>query len=562
MRPADLDHFQGQAPAAAAVMERADVQPGAAPAAGARIAELRALALTGLSRMYDSGAGRFVFRLRKSPEGILREGLSDRYTAITAIGLAHEAPDAVRQILGGDSLSALMERLIARRGRHRQPRRPGTHRLGRTCGRLLHRPRSGAESSSSIRSADRIRPSKWRGRFPPQPWIRRLRPPPSQSAWPSGCNRPTRPTPDSSPITSAITPRGQRGHVTCFADLVYPTLALAQFGIARRDHDSIRCAAQSADRMCRNQGPAGQWWWHFDYRTGRVLEGYPVYAVHQTSMAPMALLAAADAADTNYDEAIARGLDWLSSSPELEGRSLIDRGEGLIWRKVARREPAKLSRYVQAAVSRVSPNLRAPAFFPADGDRLRGPAVSPRLDSVRVAARQAPSSPGRHRMTQHDTRVCSACRSRRSPWTRRSASSKRPSSTRRPLQIGVVNAAKLVNMRRDTELRADVLSSDLVLADGMAVVWASRLLGRAAARTGGRDRPDDGHAGPRERRRIPGLLPRGHAGGAGRRVWDASSANTRALPSPARITATSRKRKRAPWPPISKQRALISCSSP
>jgi N-acetylglucosaminyldiphosphoundecaprenol N-acetyl-beta-D-mannosaminyltransferase len=49
--------------------------------------------------------------------------------------------------------------------------------------------------------------------------------------------------------------------------------------------------------------------------------------------------------------------------------------------------------------------------------------------------------------------------------------------TRRPLQIGVVNAAKLVNMRRDAELRADVLSSDLVLADGMAVVWASRALG-------------------------------------------------------------------------------------
>jgi N-acetylglucosaminyldiphosphoundecaprenol N-acetyl-beta-D-mannosaminyltransferase len=49
---------------------------------------------------------------------------------------------------------------------------------------------------------------------------------------------------------------------------------------------------------------------------------------------------------------------------------------------------------------------------------------------------------------------------------------------RRPLQIGVVNAAKLVNMRRDEELRTDVLSSDLVLADGMAVVWASRILGR------------------------------------------------------------------------------------
>ncbi len=47
------------------------------------------------------------------------------------------------------------------------------------------------------------------------------------------------------------------------------------------------------------------------------------------------------------------------------------------------------------------------------------------------------------------------------------------------LHIGVVNAAKLVNMRRDSELRADVLSSDLILADGMAVVWASRVLRRS-----------------------------------------------------------------------------------
>jgi len=46
------------------------------------------------------------------------------------------------------------------------------------------------------------------------------------------------------------------------------------------------------------------------------------------------------------------------------------------------------------------------------------------------------------------------------------------------LQIGVVNAAKLVHMRHDPLLRADVLSCDLVLADGVPVVWASRLLGR------------------------------------------------------------------------------------
>jgi N-acetylglucosaminyldiphosphoundecaprenol N-acetyl-beta-D-mannosaminyltransferase len=46
------------------------------------------------------------------------------------------------------------------------------------------------------------------------------------------------------------------------------------------------------------------------------------------------------------------------------------------------------------------------------------------------------------------------------------------------LQISMVNAAKLVYMRRDPNLRADVLSCELILADGVPVVWASRLLGR------------------------------------------------------------------------------------
>ncbi|MEP6915774.1 MAG: WecB/TagA/CpsF family glycosyltransferase [Acidobacteriota bacterium] len=49
---------------------------------------------------------------------------------------------------------------------------------------------------------------------------------------------------------------------------------------------------------------------------------------------------------------------------------------------------------------------------------------------------------------------------------------------RAPLQIGVVNAAKLVKMRRSEQLTRDMLDCDLVLADGMGVVWASRILKR------------------------------------------------------------------------------------
>jgi N-acetylglucosaminyldiphosphoundecaprenol N-acetyl-beta-D-mannosaminyltransferase len=44
------------------------------------------------------------------------------------------------------------------------------------------------------------------------------------------------------------------------------------------------------------------------------------------------------------------------------------------------------------------------------------------------------------------------------------------------LDIGVVNAAKLVLMRHDEWLRRAVLDADLILPDGQSVVWASRLL--------------------------------------------------------------------------------------
>jgi N-acetylglucosaminyldiphosphoundecaprenol N-acetyl-beta-D-mannosaminyltransferase len=46
------------------------------------------------------------------------------------------------------------------------------------------------------------------------------------------------------------------------------------------------------------------------------------------------------------------------------------------------------------------------------------------------------------------------------------------------LLLGVVNAAKIVNMHRDEILGRSVLTADMILADGMAVVWAGRVLRR------------------------------------------------------------------------------------
>jgi hypothetical protein len=153
---------------------------------------------------------------------------------------------------------------------------------------------------------------------------------------------------------------GIRGHVSCFADWVYPVLALAHAYRTGGDARLLEIAERSADTMCSLLGPAGQWWWHYDVRTGGVLEGYPVYSVHQDAMAPMALLDLAAAGGTDRRAAIDRGLAWLESSPELNAGSLVDEGADVIWRKVARREPRKLVRRLNAVASRIHAGIRTP----------------------------------------------------------------------------------------------------------------------------------------------------------------------------------------------------------
>jgi len=50
--------------------------------------------------------------------------------------------------------------------------------------------------------------------------------------------------------------------------------------------------------------------------------------------------------------------------------------------------------------------------------------------------------------------------------------------TRSKLLLGVLNAAKVVNLRKDALLRDSLLECNMLLADGQSIVWASRLLGR------------------------------------------------------------------------------------
>jgi hypothetical protein len=152
-----------------------------------------------------------------------------------------------------------------------------------------------------------------------------------------------------------------RAHVGSFADQVYPLQALARLHGSADDTAALAVANQLAATICAAQGAAGQWPWHYDSRTGVVVEDYPVYSVHQHAMAPMALTDLAQAGGDDHLDAICRGLRWLAHPPET-AESLILSEPPVVWRKIARNDPRKLVRGLRAASTRVRPRFRFSAL--------------------------------------------------------------------------------------------------------------------------------------------------------------------------------------------------------
>jgi hypothetical protein len=137
--------------------------------------------------------------------------------------------------------------------------------------------------------------------------------------------------------------------IACFADQVYPILALANYGKAYGDRQCIEFAAAATERICRFQGPLGQWWWHYDTRDGRICEEYPVFSVHQDAMAPMAILASDRAVGADHRREIELGLLWLFGHNELKQNLVLSKA-GIIWRDIEKREIGRLSRSLRAAL--------------------------------------------------------------------------------------------------------------------------------------------------------------------------------------------------------------------
>jgi hypothetical protein len=304
------------------------------------VQELNSLAVRGLVSMFDPEKKLFCYRVRRTPQGLIREGHSHRYTVMALLGLhalqksGAPCPIAIDVVfescvsdtrwIGGvgdlglliwltaeyapDQLDGLFQRvgLETCLDRFQDAREARTMELAWFLTGLCH---------AAIASPQ--------GRWPLDDLAvetyHRLQD-----------NR------DESSLFGHLGRRNSwkglvRGRIGTFADQIYPIYALSKFATAFNLEEPLESAMECASVICRLQGNLGQWWWFYDSATGRVACRYPVYSVDQHGMAPLALFALEQATGQPFQDYIYRGLGWIYGSNEL-GEDLRSASGELIWR--------------------------------------------------------------------------------------------------------------------------------------------------------------------------------------------------------------------------------------
>jgi hypothetical protein len=339
-----------------------------------QVDDLVALAMRGLGASFIPDAAQFAQTVRavRARDGVelVREGHSLRYAAIVALGLARLTPAQQGAVLGGRTVPGLIE---VGREQAAVSSDPGALALvawasaeacGEPAGDLLRRldlllgtgePLPTVDTAWMLTAAISSRRTTAIAGVEADRADRIIR---ISRARLLAAQGPTGLFPHALPATSMAR---WRAHVGCFADQVYPIQALARLAAHSGDEVALTAANRAARRICELQGPAGQWWWHYDARLGSVVEGYPVYSVHQHAMAPMALRDLAEAGGDDHSDAVARGLEWLDTHPEVLDE-LVSERRGQVWRKVGRHEPGKAARLLSAVTTSVRPGWRLPGL--------------------------------------------------------------------------------------------------------------------------------------------------------------------------------------------------------
>ena len=159
--------------------------------------------------------------------------------------------------------------------------------------------------------------------------------------------------------------RGPRRRFASFATQTYLLLACYTYGELTGDSRFIEIANATTRKLIGLQGPDGEWPWFFDAASGRVLDFYEVYSVHQYGMAPAFLEMAERHGVSEARDAIDKGFRWVLGQNQLSKSMLVPQLHLSIRSQVRRGEltskKPRVMRAVRNAVFRRDTSLIDPA---------------------------------------------------------------------------------------------------------------------------------------------------------------------------------------------------------
>ncbi len=120
-----------------------------------------------------------------------------------------------------------------------------------------------------------------------------------------------------------------RAHTVSFGSVVYFLRAMQEYGEAFDSGEARELFTRCVRRVLAIQGDDGAWPWMIDVRTMLPIDVYPIFSVHQDSMAMLFLLPAERYGISGIEKAIERSLRWNFGHNELD-TSLI-RSEPCPW---------------------------------------------------------------------------------------------------------------------------------------------------------------------------------------------------------------------------------------
>jgi hypothetical protein len=139
-----------------------------------------------------------------------------------------------------------------------------------------------------------------------------------------------------------------RRHLVSFVSLVYFLRSIHEAAVTLGDAHAMRLFERGVDNALALQGPDGEWPWMLDNRTGAIVDPYPLFTVHQDSMAMLFLHPAEDRGQVGSREAIDRSLEWVFGENEL-GRRMFSEKPFFAYRSIERDEGiARLRRYARS----------------------------------------------------------------------------------------------------------------------------------------------------------------------------------------------------------------------